>query len=92
MAPGSESKSSDRSVPTDLPPTARLIRWRRRWTVWLVAAAVALAMLTLVAAANYGFVELRLIVWNGEIRLAWVVFGALGLGILLGLAVPRRRR
>jgi hypothetical protein len=49
-------------------------------------------MLTLVAAANYFFVELRLIVWSGEIRLAWVVFGALGLGFLLGLAVPWRRR
>ena len=92
MVPGPESSSSNRSVPDDQPTAAGRFRWRRRWTVWLVIIAGMLATLTLVAAANYFFVELRLIVWSGEIRLAWVVFGALGLGFLLGLAAPRPRR
>ena len=91
MVPNLESKSSDRSVPNSQPAAGRL-RWRRLWTVWLVIAVGALTMLTLVAAANYVFVELRLIVWSGEVRLAWVVFGALGLGFVLGLAMPRLRR
>lgn len=92
MVPDPQPQSTDRSRPGEPPAGATPLRWRRRWTISLVVAAGLLAMLTLVVAANYVFVELRLIVWNGEIRLSWVIFGALGLGFLLGLLTPRLPR
>jgi uncharacterized integral membrane protein len=66
--------------------------WRRRWTVRLVLAAAALAVLTPLAAANFVHVELRLLVWAGDVRLAWALLAAAALGFALGRLAPRRRR
>ena len=67
-------------------------RWRRRWTVRLVLVAGATAAVTFLAAANYGHVQLRLIGWQGEVRLAWALLGAAAVGFLLGLSARRLRR
>lgn len=72
--------------------TERSRRWRHRWTLGLVAIAGAMSALTLIAAANFVLVDLRLIVWNGDVRLSWVVLGAALLGFLLGLFAARLRR
>ena len=66
--------------------------WQRRWTVRLAATAAILAALTLIAASNFSLVELRLIAWQGEVRLSWIVLGAVALGFALGLLVARVRR
>ena len=47
-----------------------------------------MAAATFCAAANYGHVQLRLIGWRGEVRLAWVLLGAAAVGFLLGLPDP----
>ena len=67
-------------------------RHRHRWTLRLVATATLLAALTLFAAANFALVELRLVVWNSDVRLSWALLGAVALGFLLGLIVPRLLR
>ena len=65
---------------------------RRRWSVRLALGAAAMVALTLVAAANFVLVELRLIVWSGDVRLAWALLAAAALGVVLGLVAPRLRR
>lgn len=75
------------SRPDGRPP--RRLTWRRRWTVRLALIAVAMVVLTLVAAANFVLVEVRLIIWEGDVRLSWALLGAVTLGFLLGLAVDR---
>ena len=54
--------------------------------------AAAMVALTLVAAANFVLVEVRLIVWAGDVRLAWALLAAAALGFVLGLVAPRLRR
>jgi uncharacterized integral membrane protein len=54
-----------------------------------VVTAAGLAALTFVAAANYVHVELRLIGWQGEVRLSWALLGAVAVGVVLGLLAPR---
>jgi uncharacterized integral membrane protein len=83
----SEVPSSDVS-PVD-PLSRRARRWRHRWTVRLVIAAVATAAVTFVAAANYVHVEVRLIGWQGEVRLSWALLGAVAFGGVLGLLAAR---
>ena len=61
------------------------LTWRRRWTVRLVLAAAALVVMTYLAAANYIIVEIRLIGWQGDVRLSWALFGAIVFGVLLGV-------
>ena len=70
----------------------RAFFWRRRWTVWLVLVAAGLVALTLFAAANYVHVEVRLIVWEGEVRVSWIGLGALAIGFVLGLLAGRLAR
>ena len=67
-------------------------RHRHRWTVRLVVTATLLAALTLFAAANFVLIELRLVFWNGDVRLSWGLLGAGAIGFLLGLLVPRLLR
>jgi uncharacterized integral membrane protein len=71
---------------------AAAFRWRHRWTARLVLAAVVLAVLTYVAAANFVVVELRLVGWVGHVRLSWVVLGSAGLGLVTGFAIGRANR
>ncbi len=67
-------------------------RWRRRWTVWLVLAAALMVLLTLFIAANYVLVEVRLIIWEGQVRLAWALVVAWFAGVILTLAATRLAR
>jgi uncharacterized integral membrane protein len=70
-------------------PQSRRLVWRRRWTLGLVLVAVGLAALTLFSAANYVHVEVRLIVWEGDVRVSWIGLGALAIGFVLGLLAGR---
>lgn len=67
-------------------------RWRRRWTVRLLMIAALMVMLTLFAAANFVLVEVRLIVWEGNVRLAWALMLACIFGFIAGVAVSRLPR
>jgi hypothetical protein len=62
----------------------RRIPWRRRWTLRLVLTAAVLAALTFIAAANYAPVEVRLIGWQGGVRLSWALLTAVAAGFGLG--------
>ena len=73
---------------TEMPP----IRRPGRWTLRLVVAAVLLALLAAFIAQNYVTVEVRVLFWSTDMRLAWtVLLAALG-GILIGWLLPRFRR
>jgi uncharacterized integral membrane protein len=80
-AQGPTGVMSEAPQPT---PEPRLT-WRRRWTIRLVLTAAALVVMTYFAAANYVLVEVRLIVWQGDIRLSWALLSAVALGVVLGV-------
>ena len=64
----------------------------RRWTVRLVVAALALALVAAFIAQNYVAVEVRVLFWSVDIRLAWaVLLAALG-GIAIGWLFARASR
>ncbi|RIK46798.1 MAG: hypothetical protein DCC58_01900 [Chloroflexi bacterium] len=67
-------------------------RERRSWTLRVALFAVLLALLVVFVAENFVVVEVRLLLWRTEARLAWslLVAGALGFG--LGLLFPRLRK
>jgi uncharacterized integral membrane protein len=71
------------------PRSRRARRWHHRWTVRLVVAAMGTAAVTFIAAANYVHVEVRLIGWQGEVRLSWALLGAVAFGGVLGLLAAR---
>lgn len=60
--------------------------------VWLVLAAALMVLLTLFIAANYVLVEVRLIIWEGQVRLAWALVVAWFAGVILTLAATRLAR
>lgn len=62
---------------------------RRNWTLRLAAVAITLALVVVFIAENFVIVELRLVTWEIQIRLAWAVLVAGGLGIVAGLLLPR---
>lgn len=67
-------------------------RVRPSWTLRLVIAAVLLALLAAFIAQNYETVEVRVLFWSTDMRLAWtVLLAALG-GVVLGWLLPRLRR
>ena len=67
-------------------------RARPSWTLRLVITAVLLALLAAFIAQNYETVEVRVLVWSTDMRLAWIVLlTALG-GVVLGWTLPRLRR
>ena len=61
----------------------------RGWTTRLVTLATALALVVLVIAENFVVVEVRLVARAVETRLAWALLIAGGLGIAVGLLLPR---
>lgn len=68
-----------------------LPRARRNWTVRVVSFAVLLAALVVFVAQNFVVVEVRLLLWHTEARLAWSLLAAGALGFGLGLLFPRLR-
>jgi uncharacterized integral membrane protein len=50
------------------------------------------AIVTFIAAANYVPVDLRLVGWQGHVRLSWIVLGATAIGILIGIVLSRLGR
>lgn len=65
---------------------------QRRWTLWLVIAAVVLALIAIFVTQNYETVEVRLLFWSIEMRLAWAIVLAWLIGVIVGWVVPRRLR
>ena len=65
---------------------------QRRWTLWLVIAAVVLALIAIFVTQNYETVEVRLLFWSIEMRLAWAMVLAWLIGVIVGWVVPRRLR
>jgi len=65
---------------------------RRRWTLRLVVTAAVLALVAAFIAQNYVAVEVRVLFWSVDIRLAWaVLLAALG-GIAIGWLFARVSR
>lgn len=64
----------------------------RSRTLRLVVTAIVLALLTAFIAQNYVTVEVRILFWSIDIRLAWTVLLAALAGIAIGWLLPRRRR
>ncbi len=59
------------------------------WILRLVALATALALVVLFVAENFVVVEVRLVTRQVEVRLAWAMLSAGGLGLVAGLLLPR---
>ena len=62
-----------------------------RWTVKLALIAIFFTSLTVFVADNFVMVEMRLVFWSLETRLAWSLLLAAGLGFWIGLLVARLR-
>jgi uncharacterized integral membrane protein len=65
---------------------------RRNWTLLLVIAAVVLALVAAFVAQNYELVELRLLFWRVNMRMAWAGSLVLLIGVVIGWLLPRRPR
>lgn len=61
----------------------------RKWTYRLLIVAITLALVVLFIAENFVVVELRLVTGQVEMRLAWAVLIAGGLGVVIGLLLSR---
>jgi uncharacterized integral membrane protein len=72
---------------TEMPPTRG-----RNWTLWLVVAAVVLALVAAFVAQNYEMIEIRLLFWRVNMRMAWAGTLALLIGVVIGWLLPRRPR
>ena len=64
---------------------------KRDWTLHLVVAAVVLALAAAFVAQNYEPVEVRLLFWRLNMRVAWIGTLALLIGVVIGWFLPRRR-
>jgi uncharacterized integral membrane protein len=67
-------------------------RERRNWTLRLVGFALVAVLLVVFVAENFVVVEVRLLLWRIDVRLAWALLLAGLLGFVLGLLAPRLRR
>lgn len=68
------------------------IRRRQRGTAQLAAVAATLALAVFVVAENFVVVEVRLVTWTFQVRLAWTMLIAAALGVAAGLLIARLRR
>jgi uncharacterized integral membrane protein len=66
--------------------------WKRRWVPWLILWAIVLGLLAVFVAQNSEQVEVRLIAWDVNLRMAWALLIASALGFVLGLLLPWLRR
>ncbi len=64
----------------------------QRSTTRLVVWAVALTLLAIFIAQNFVMVEVRVLFWRADLRLAYALLGAGVLGFVLGWLLPRLRR
>jgi len=60
-----------------------------RWTARLALVAIFFSALTVFVADNFVMVEMHLVFWTLETRLAWSLLLAAGLGFSIGLLVAR---
>ena len=63
--------------------------WGWGWTLRLVVLALALALVVVLIAANFVVVEVRLVAWAVETRLAWALLASAAVGLAAGLVLPR---
>ena len=77
-------------VPIEAPDTAS--SWQRRWTPRLIIWAILLGLLVVFIVQNFEHVEVRMIAWDVDLRLAWAFLISGVVGFLLGLLLPRLRR
>lgn len=69
---------------------SRVRRWLRRTRQMIVALVVVLLIVFIVE--NLDVVEVRLIAWHTEIRLAWALLLSAALGFIAGWLLPHLRR
>lgn len=62
-----------------------------QWTIKLALIAIFSTLLTVFVADNFIMVEMRLVFWSLETRLAWSLLLAANLGFWIGLLVARLR-
>ncbi|MBA2470067.1 MAG: DUF1049 domain-containing protein [Chloroflexia bacterium] len=62
-----------------------------RVVIWLVLAAVGLALLVFFIADNFVLVDVRLFTFQRRMRLAWALVIAFAVGALFGAVASRRR-
>ena len=77
--PGKETEAIERRV-------------RRDWTARLVTFALVLVLLVAFIAQNFETVEVRVLLFEAEMRLAYALLLAAALGFGVGLLFPRLRR
>jgi uncharacterized integral membrane protein len=65
---------------------------RGKVTLWSMVLAIVLALVVIFVAENFVVIELRLITMAVQVRLAWAVLIAAGLGVVIGLLLPRAWR
>ncbi|GAB4332545.1 MAG: hypothetical protein Kow0010_18530 [Dehalococcoidia bacterium] len=79
LVPGKETEAIERRV-------------RRDWTARLVTLALVLVLLVAFIAQNFETVEVRVLLFDAEVRLAYALLFAAALGFGVGLLFPRLRR
>jgi uncharacterized integral membrane protein len=85
-----ESSVESRSEPVIVPPSGP--GWARRNAAQLIAWAIVLAALIVFVVQNDEQVEVRIISWDVDLRLAWALLISAGLGVVLGWLFARLRR
>jgi uncharacterized integral membrane protein len=85
-----EPREEMRSEPVVVPPSGP--GWARRNAFQLIAWTIVLALLLVFVWQNDETVEVRMIAWDVDLRLAWALLIASGLGLVLGWLLSRLRR
>jgi uncharacterized integral membrane protein len=66
--------------------------WLRQQAARLIAGAVVLVLLLVFVLQNGDQVQVRLIAWDVDLRLAWALLIAAAFGAVLGWLLPKLRR